>query len=185
MGKRGYPLLLAAGETANGVDRLIDPGTANIERRATELRANIERVGAAWRRYRASGQALSGERLAQAEADRAMALLKQAVAAGYADVGHMKRDADLDAMSCCAEDAPAVDGDLADGDQNRPPLSPSLAAPCEPRWERQSRYETVIAANSDSNSSCSSSRATNPSTRAWAVASICGAAMRTNFRSKS
>jgi hypothetical protein len=35
---------------------------------------------------------------AAAEADRAMAWLTQAVAAGYKDVAHMKEDKDLDAL---------------------------------------------------------------------------------------
>ena len=34
------------------MDMLIDPGTANIERRSTELRANNDRVRAAWTGYR-------------------------------------------------------------------------------------------------------------------------------------
>jgi hypothetical protein len=35
---------------------------------------------------------------ADAEADRAMAWLKQAVAAGYKNAAHLKRDKDLDAL---------------------------------------------------------------------------------------
>ena len=37
-------------------------------------------------------------RLANDEADRAMARLKQAVAAGYKDADHMKKDKDLDTL---------------------------------------------------------------------------------------
>jgi hypothetical protein len=37
-------------------------------------------------------------RLAKEEADRAMAWLKQAVAAGFNDAAHMKQDKDLDAL---------------------------------------------------------------------------------------
>lgn len=37
-------------------------------------------------------------RLAKEEADRAKALLKQAVAAGYQDVAHLKKDKDLDEL---------------------------------------------------------------------------------------
>src|SRR5207249_84719 len=47
---------------------------------------------------RANDQSEKAANDAAAEADRAMAWLKQAVAAGYKDAAHMKRDTDLDAL---------------------------------------------------------------------------------------
>ena len=47
---------------------------------------------------RASDKSETATQDAAAEADRAMAWLKQAVAAGYNDAEHMKTDADLDAL---------------------------------------------------------------------------------------
>ena len=46
----------------------------------------------------AKSPAANAARLAKEEADRAMAWLKQAVAAGYKDVEHMKKDKDLDTL---------------------------------------------------------------------------------------
>jgi hypothetical protein len=37
-------------------------------------------------------------RIAKVDADRAMAWLKKAVAVGYSDAAHMKKDADLDLL---------------------------------------------------------------------------------------
>jgi hypothetical protein len=47
---------------------------------------------------RAADKSDAVARQADAEADRAMAWLKQAVAAGYNNVAHMKQDPDLDAL---------------------------------------------------------------------------------------
>jgi hypothetical protein len=47
---------------------------------------------------RAADQSSEGGKLADAEANRAMARLKQAVAAGYKNAAHMKQDRDLDAL---------------------------------------------------------------------------------------
>jgi hypothetical protein len=47
---------------------------------------------------RAADQSPAGTRQAEAEADRAMAWLERAVAAGYRDAAHMARDRDLDAL---------------------------------------------------------------------------------------
>jgi serine/threonine protein kinase len=47
---------------------------------------------------RASDGSPAGREQADAEADRAMAWLKQAVAAGYKNVAHLKQDQDLDAL---------------------------------------------------------------------------------------
>src|SRR5262249_25853728 len=48
--------------------------------------------------FRAAHASSEGARQADAEADRAMAWLKQAVAAGYKNASHMKQDKDLDAL---------------------------------------------------------------------------------------
>ena len=45
--------------------------------------------------FRAGAQSEDAAQQAAAEADRAMDWLKQAVAAGYKDAAHMKKDADL------------------------------------------------------------------------------------------
>jgi hypothetical protein len=47
---------------------------------------------------RAADPSPAGARQAEAEASRAMAWLKQAVAAGYNNAAHMRRDSDLDAL---------------------------------------------------------------------------------------
>jgi serine/threonine protein kinase len=47
---------------------------------------------------RAADTSAAGSEQAEAEADRAMAWLKQAVAAGYKDAAHVKQDKDLDAL---------------------------------------------------------------------------------------
>ena len=47
---------------------------------------------------RAAGRSEAADREADAEAERAMAWLKQAVAAGYTDAARLKRDKDLDAL---------------------------------------------------------------------------------------
>jgi hypothetical protein len=47
---------------------------------------------------RASDKSATAAREAAAEADRAMAWLRQAVAAGYNDAAHMKEDKDLDSL---------------------------------------------------------------------------------------
>jgi serine/threonine protein kinase/tetratricopeptide (TPR) repeat protein len=47
---------------------------------------------------RAAGQSPEGNQQADAEADQAMAWLKQAVAAGYKNAAHMAQDKDLDAL---------------------------------------------------------------------------------------
>jgi tetratricopeptide (TPR) repeat protein len=47
---------------------------------------------------RAADRFPTGDKQADAEADRAMAWLKQAVAAGYKDAAHIKQDKDLDAL---------------------------------------------------------------------------------------
>jgi hypothetical protein len=46
----------------------------------------------------ASDHTEAGAKDAAAEADRALAWLKRAVAAGYKDAAHMKKDTDLDAL---------------------------------------------------------------------------------------
>jgi serine/threonine protein kinase len=48
--------------------------------------------------FRAADSSPAGYREAEAEADRAMAWLKAAVAAGYSNAAHMKQDRDLDAL---------------------------------------------------------------------------------------
>jgi tetratricopeptide (TPR) repeat protein len=48
--------------------------------------------------FRAADKSPAGGRQAEAEADRAVAWLKQAVAAGYKNAAHMKQDKDLDAL---------------------------------------------------------------------------------------
>jgi hypothetical protein len=47
---------------------------------------------------RASDKSESATRAAAAEADQAMAWLKQAVAAGYSNIENMKTDKDLDSL---------------------------------------------------------------------------------------
>src|SRR5262249_31977470 len=47
---------------------------------------------------RAADRSPAGAKQADAEADRALAWLKQAVAAGYKNAAHMKQDKDLDAL---------------------------------------------------------------------------------------
>jgi tetratricopeptide (TPR) repeat protein len=58
--------------------------------------ASLRAVAAAV--LRAADESADGGRRADVEADRAMDWLKQAVAAGYKDAAHLKRDNDLDAL---------------------------------------------------------------------------------------
>jgi hypothetical protein len=48
--------------------------------------------------FRAADQSAEGAKQADAEADRAMAWLKQAVDAGFKNAAHMRQDRDLDAL---------------------------------------------------------------------------------------
>jgi hypothetical protein len=48
--------------------------------------------------FRAAGQPSASNQHADAEADRAIAWLKQAIAAGYKNAAHMKKDKDLDVL---------------------------------------------------------------------------------------
>jgi serine/threonine protein kinase/tetratricopeptide (TPR) repeat protein len=66
---------------------------------------------------RASDKSAAGVRDAAAEADRAMAWLKQAVAAGYKDAAHLKEDKDLDALRD-REDFRKLLADLQAGQEN-------------------------------------------------------------------
>jgi hypothetical protein len=57
---------------------------------------------------RAADPSPAGARQADAEAERAMAWLKQAVAAGYKNAAHVKEDKDLDALRDRADYAKLV-----------------------------------------------------------------------------
>jgi methyl-accepting chemotaxis protein len=67
------------------MDMLIDPGTANIERRSKALRANVEQARAAWARYRSAELTPTFEPLLATYLDTGLAPAAQAASEGRYD----------------------------------------------------------------------------------------------------